>query len=104
MEDRRKEPISAGWRKFEITGKVLGWTLIPVLIAFVGHSYTDVIRAKEMELRYVELAVDILKQKPAKDSAELRSWAIKIVDKFAPLPLSEKAKEELKYRQLRTYP
>lgn len=69
--------------------------LIPVVVAFIGHGYTKAIKERNLQGRFVELAVSILREKPTETNANLRTWAIGVIDKYSGLPLTDPAREDL---------
>jgi hypothetical protein len=72
--------------------------VIPAIIAAAGLwiQYTTAERAAQRE--YVQIALGILRDAPpgaTKEGQDLRTWAIDVVDQFAPVKLSEGARDEL---------
>ena len=92
--------LSASWERAKVISGILATILIPLLIGVTGHLVSTALKERDIQLRYVELALGILREKPDPSTTELRSWAINIVNRFAPEPLSPKAVEELKKREL----
>lgn len=39
---------------------------VPIVIVFIGNLYTNAIKEREVKLQYIDLAIDILVQKPQK--------------------------------------
>lgn len=69
---------------------------IPLALAIVGQSYSAAIKKREIQGRFVELAVTILSAEPAGDrDRALRGWATRILDKFSGVPMGESARVEL---------
>jgi hypothetical protein len=68
--------------------------MIPVVIAISSNQISSSIKEKEIKVKYVEIAVGILKQYPEEDT-NIREWAVAVIQKYAPIPLKEKAKQEL---------
>ena len=50
-------------------------------------------------MRYIELAINVLHTPPS-DTQNLRAWAIQVMDKYSPVPVSDEVKRELKTRQI----
>ncbi len=48
-----------------------------------------------MEGRFVELAIDILRQKPTEQSQNLRDWATQVIDKYSGVTFSDSTKRDL---------
>ena len=84
----------------EVFAKVVASIAIPLVIAISGTSINSTIKEKEIGLKYVEVAVGILKSKPTPETGELRNWAISIIQRHSTIPLSEKAIEELQVNPL----
>lgn len=84
------------WDKSQIIVSILSSILIPIVIALAGYFINDTIKDREIRLKYIEIAINILSEKPSQDSIGLRLWAIDIVAKYSELKLSDDALEELK--------
>lgn len=74
---------------------------IPLVVFFVGNSYSNSIKESEIKVRYVELAISILKSDFSEKNSELKDWAVKLLDNQSPVRLSEGAKSQLKNTPLR---
>ncbi len=79
------------WDKF----KILGIALVAPAVAFSGHWYSQAIKEQEVRAKYVELAVDILKQEALAEKEPIRTWAIDVVNEYSKVKLPESAKIEL---------
>ena len=84
-----------GWEKLRILSSVIASVLVPVALAFVGHSYSNATRDKEIEARFVDMAVDILAQPPVEGDSSLRKWAIRVVNTFSKVPFDTAVAEKL---------
>lgn len=61
-------------------------------------------RAQELNLKYIELGVGILRANPKEENAaEIRGWAVRIVQNFAPIKLTEEEIEQILNKQIKTY-
>ena len=69
--------------------------IIPIVIAFVGHRYTSALKQREIESKYIELCMTILKEDPTVENARVRRWAVKVVNLYSPIKLNEKDEEEI---------
>lgn len=83
------------WDKFEILGKVIGVLLIPIAISYFGHQYNKSLQQNEIKLKYIEIATSILRDKPNKETKEIRSWAIDVLSKYSLVGFDKKALKEL---------
>ena len=99
------------WQKAQVIAVVMASLAIPVVLAVIGNAYTsaqkeaEIVSLKErqeaeLSVRYVELAVEILRTPPRKQGTEMRGWAIQILDRFSPVSLPSPAKESLATTQL----
>lgn len=99
------------WQKAQVIAVVMASLALPVVLAVLGNAYTkahkdaEIISAKERQeaelaIRYVALAVEILRTQPRKQGAQMRGWAIQILDRFSPISLPVPAKESLATTQL----
>ncbi len=60
--------------------------------------------SSQVTLKYIELAADILAKPMAKDTtdAPLREWAVKVVDHYSPVKMSETTRNSLESNGLTT--
>ena len=89
------------WEKIKVLSVVIASLTVPVVVAVVGNSYSKEQKDKEIGVRYVELAVEILRAAPSPDNKALRTWAISVVDHYSVLPLPKEAQAELQFEQLK---
>ena len=61
----------------------------------MGNWYTSAISARELNLRYVELALGILSSEPTPEQEPIREWAVEIVNLHSPVTISEEARREI---------
>lgn len=84
------------WLEFmRLLTTVLASIAIPLVVFFVGENIKGSVKNKELEAKYVEISVEILKEAPRQETESLRSWAIENINKYAEIKLSEEAKKEL---------
>jgi hypothetical protein len=79
----------------EVLAKILASIAIPIVLAISGYIIDSTIKEKELGLKYVEVAVGILKSKPNSETNALREWAISIIQRHSSIPLSTEAIKEL---------
>lgn len=72
----------------------------PLVVATIGAWYNIVIKESENRVRYVELAISQLSEKPSPTTAALRNWAIDLLDSQSPIKLTPEAKEQLRSQAL----
>lgn len=91
------------WDKAKIASQVFATIAVPLLVAFIGSGYTKAVAEREIQARFVEIAIQILRQSPEPKSTGLREWALNVVDKYSGVPMSTAAKRELQDRALILY-
>ena len=93
--------LPAQWEKLKVLSTLIATLAIPVVLAFVANSFSKDQKEKEIGMRYVELAVQILRSEPNSETKALRTWAISIIDHYSQVPLPAEAKNELEFQQLK---
>jgi len=73
----------------------LAAVVVPIAIALVGHWYTESLEARQREERFVQLAVEILREDPSKHTENLRSWAVDVIDEYSGVPMPKEARREV---------
>ena len=93
MSEKHKKD---GWDKFQV------WInfIAVIVIASIGLIVDSTLKSREVNVKYVEMAVNILKTKPDSSPKNLRKWAIDVVNTYSKVPLSQEAQEELKTNSL----
>ncbi|CAH7277924.1 hypothetical protein VCHA48P434_40097 [Vibrio chagasii] len=74
--------------------KVLAIVCIAPAVTFYGASYTNATKQKEIDTKYVEFAIEVIKTKNSE--ASVREWATQVIDKLSPVKLSPSALEDFK--------
>ena len=69
--------------------------VIPVIVAYIGYTYTQTIKEREIQGRFVELAVDILRDEPKTENKALRLWGTQIINKYSGIQLTKELKDDL---------
>jgi hypothetical protein len=85
------------WDKIQVAAIALSAAATPLVIAVVGNSFNASMKEKELRLKTVEIAVNVLSQDPKVDASlpQLRDWAITVIDSYSGIPLTASAREEL---------
>jgi Pentapeptide repeats (8 copies) len=65
------------------------------VLALVGHGYTSAMKESENRVKYTELAISILKDKPTSETKDVRAWAIDVVNQYSGVSMSAQVKEQL---------
>ena len=86
-------------KRAETLAKIFSLLAIPVLLGIVSIAANDKLSERTVGSQYVQLAVDILQKPPGEDDVQLREWAIELLNKNSPVPLTEQAKQELRLGQ-----
>lgn len=84
------------WDKMQAAAALIASVFVPLAVAFVGSSYSNAMKDAENRLRYVELAIGILRAEPNRDTLALRGWAVEVLSSQSSVPLSDEAKSQLK--------
>ena len=84
------------WDKAKIIFQIVA--IISIII--YGHIINSSLKEREMDLKIVQVAVDILRTEPNDNTVILREWAIEIVNNLSGVPLNEQVKQELLNKQL----
>jgi hypothetical protein len=92
MPDPDKNQPQPWWLSL---AQALAATALPIVIALVGHLYTRALKEREVQARFVELALAILQQRPDSANRNLRGWAIKVVDHYSGVTLTDSAAADL---------
>lgn len=64
-------------------------------VAFVGNEYSAALKERELQGKFVEIAIEILRNEPEPEKAGLRRWAVEVIDSYSGVPLKNDAKETL---------
>jgi hypothetical protein len=83
------------YQKAQIIIKALGLILIPGVILVVILSLRGAVAERQIKPKYVELAINILSEAPSKEKVGLRTWAVEVLQKYAPVPINEELQKEL---------
>lgn len=83
------------WEKAKTTSSIIAAVFLPVVLLYVGNTYSTAIKERELQGRFVELAVDILKQAPTDDTRNLRDWATQVISLYSGVELSPNTRKDL---------
>lgn len=84
-----------GWEKAKVLSSMIAAVFLPVVLLLVGNNYSGAIKERELQGRFVEIAVDILKQQPTEETHNLREWATQVVSRYSGIELSAETKKDL---------
>lgn len=89
------EERSSNWEKLRAISAIIAAVVIPIVVAVVGNMYTSALKEREIQSRFVELAVNILKELPDDSNRSIRIWAIQVIDQYSGVPFDQEAKRAL---------
>lgn len=70
--------------------------LVKIIIFWVfAFSINSSLKSKEINLGYIQLAIEILQSEPDESKINLRAWAISILEEHSTIPLNAKVNKEL---------
>src|SRR4051812_45617892 len=101
LENDRKQiepPLpsdAAGRSKIKDIAIAVSSVISAVAIPIVGYWVSSAVKNKEIEGKFVELAVSILKEEPKSSQLNLRQWATDIINHYSGVRLSDKAASDL---------
>lgn len=87
-------------------GAIAGLTtsiLVPLAVAFVGSTYSSAMKDSENRLKYVELAISLLRAEPTEQTIALRTWAVAVINHQAIVPLTSEAQAQLLQQRIVIY-
>jgi len=64
--------------------ELLKIAVVPISIVIYSQYFTNRQNENEINLKYIEIATSILKDKPTESNKELRAWAVNIINKYSP--------------------
>jgi len=83
------------WEKLGPISAAIAAVVIPLVLAYIGNNYTAAIKEREIQGKFVELAINILKEKPTPETTNLRIWAVKVIDGYSGIPFDKETKNDL---------
>jgi len=64
--------------------ELLKIAVVPISIVIYSQYFTNRQNENEINLKYIEIATSILKDKPTESNKELRTWAVNVINKYSP--------------------
>jgi hypothetical protein len=83
------------WEKLKALNTIIASILIPLAVVLIGNWYSSAVQESEIQVRYIELAVDILKENPSDNKANMREWALALVNNYSEIKIDKETREEL---------
>lgn len=90
------EPANHPWQAINAISGLLAALAVPIVLAVIGYRYTDALKEREIQGKFVELALNILKEPPKPEGRGVREWAIAVVNQYSGVPLSPEATQDLR--------
>ncbi|ASO31075.1 hypothetical protein CG015_18115 [Vibrio anguillarum] len=79
----------------ETISKLIATIIIPVVIFFVGQSYTEAQVESQVRSEYIKMGVGLLAKEPNENNSEVRKWAIKLINHYSEVKFTPEAEKEL---------
>jgi len=83
------------WEKAKIISTIVSAVVIPLVLIWIGNGFTSSLKERELQGKFVELAVQILREEPSKQAGGLREWATQVMNKYSGVPLSNETQKAL---------
>ena len=78
----------------------VAYIAIPIVIFFVGSNIDSSIQERATNVKYIEIATEILRDEPSKESDPLRDWAINIIVTYSDIELTAEALQSLRTKPI----
>lgn len=88
--------------KIESISKIissLGTIFIPIIIVWISNKLSNTFKERDIRLKYIQVAIDILKEKPEDKDLDMRQWAIDVLSEYSEIELPKTAKNRLIHEQ-----
>jgi hypothetical protein len=83
------------WDKLSALSVAFAAVVTPITVAFIGNEYSQALKERELQGKFVELSIEILKNEPSEKTENLRRWATQVIDKYSKVPFPETVREDL---------
>lgn len=67
----------------------VGTIALPAVIFFVTKQATDALKNRELNIKYVDLAIMILTGDNIEEDPYLERWARNVLEQYSPIPIPE---------------
>jgi hypothetical protein len=93
-DDREKKVNNVGgkdtWDKVAVFGNVISATVVASAVGLAGHWISLNIGNRDLDVKVMTLAVDILREEPDQTGEDIRRWAVQILEEFSGVPIPGK--------------
>jgi hypothetical protein len=79
----------------EPLSKIIASLALPIVLAVLGYWFNDSLKSRELNVKYVEIAVNVLSQPPSEETKSLRLWAIDLINMHAAVKIDDALREVL---------
>jgi hypothetical protein len=93
--------LTSVWEKARAVSTIVATVVIPIAIALSSNWYGQQQKDKELQLKYVELSIQILSAPPKDSDQAVRKWAINTINRYSDVKIDAQAENELLMEQLR---
>jgi hypothetical protein len=93
--------LTSVWEKARAVSTIVATVVIPLAIALSSNWYGKQQKDKELQLKYVELSIQILSAPPKDSDQAVRKWAINTINRYSDVKIDAQAESELLMEQLR---
>jgi predicted chitinase len=83
------------WEMVKTVSSVGSAVLIPIVLLIVGNQFSGALKERELQGKFVELAVSILRETPSEETRNLREWATQVINQYSGVQLSAATKKDL---------
>lgn len=87
--------MTANLEMIETVIKGTATVIIPLAGIWIANKLSRSVRERELRTKYIEIAVDILKDKPTEQRAALRQWASDVITRYSEIKLPTTAQNNL---------
>jgi hypothetical protein len=94
-DDEKQAPAPNRLTKVRDFAIAVSSVVSAIAIPVVGYWVSSALKNKEIEGKFVELAVDILKAEPTDAQRNLRKWATQVINNYSGVRLSDEASKDL---------
>lgn len=94
LSDPESERVDI-WEKSKSITTIISAVVIPVALLIIGNMFSRAVAEREIQGKFVELAVKILQEHPSEDTRNIRSWATQVINAYSGVPLSQQTKNDL---------
>lgn len=75
--------------------QILGIIALPIITLILGNNYTKAIKEREIQGKFVELAVQILNAEPTEENKNIRSWSVDVINLYSGVKINKETRTDL---------